>query len=77
MFKAVYKGWNYARLGEAWYAAFWGLLCFIGWERTRLIGCSRSGSLVTIDCRDWCNALMLNPLSPRKHIRLPRLPKRS
>jgi hypothetical protein len=39
-------------------------------KKTRLIGCGGSGSLVTLDCRDWCNALMLNPLSPRKHIRL-------
>jgi hypothetical protein len=29
------------------------------------------------DARDSCNALMLNPLSPLKHIRLPRLPKSS
>jgi hypothetical protein len=42
---------------------------------TRLIGCGRFGSLVTLDCKDWCNTLMLNPFSPRKHIRLPRLPK--
>jgi hypothetical protein len=44
-------------------------------ERTRLISCGRSRSLVALDCRDWCNTLMLNPLSPRKHIRLPQLPK--
>jgi hypothetical protein len=44
-------------------------------KRTKLIGCGRSGSLVTLDCRYWCNTLMLNPLSPRKHIRLPRLLK--
>jgi hypothetical protein len=44
-------------------------------KRTRLIGCGGSRSLVTLDCRDWCNALMLNPLSPQKHIWLPRLPK--
>jgi hypothetical protein len=58
-----------------WYAAFWGLLSCIGWERTRLIGCGGSGSLVALDCKDWCNTLMLNPLSPQKHIRLPRHPK--
>jgi hypothetical protein len=44
-------------------------------KRTRLIGCSGSGSLFALDCNDWCNTLMLNPLSPRKHILLPRLPK--
>jgi hypothetical protein len=44
-------------------------------KRTRLIGCGVFGSLVALDCRDWSNALMLNRLSPRKHIRLPQLPK--
>jgi hypothetical protein len=44
-------------------------------KRTRLIGCGGYGSLVALDCRDWCNALILNPLSPQKHILLPRLPK--
>jgi hypothetical protein len=44
-------------------------------KRTKLIGCGGSGSLVALDCRDWCNTLMLNLLSPRKHICLPRLPK--
>jgi hypothetical protein len=44
-------------------------------KRTKLIGCGGSGSLVALDCRDWCNALMMNPLSPRKHIRFPRLLK--
>jgi hypothetical protein len=44
-------------------------------KRTRLIGCGRSGSLVALDCRDWYNVLMLNPLSPRKRIHLPRLRK--
>jgi hypothetical protein len=44
-------------------------------KRTRLIGCSGLGSLVALDCRDWCNTLMSNPLSPQKHIRLPTLLK--
>jgi hypothetical protein len=44
-------------------------------KRTRLISCGGSRSLVALDYRDWCNALMLNPLSPQKNIRLPRLPK--
>jgi hypothetical protein len=44
-------------------------------KRTRLIGCGGYGSLVALDCRDWCNALMLNPLSPWKRICLPQLPK--
>jgi hypothetical protein len=44
-------------------------------KRTRLIGCGGSGCLVTLDTRDWSSALMLNPLSPREHILLPRLPK--
>jgi hypothetical protein len=44
-------------------------------KRTRLIGCGGFGSLVALDCRDWCNELMLNSLYPRKHVRLPQLPK--
>jgi hypothetical protein len=100
MFKAVWKGWNCARLGEARRFDPWllksefngesGAVTFasvadmrlfevsfpaLPGKRTRLIGCGGSGSLVALDCRDWSNALMLNPLTPRKHIRLPRLPK--
>jgi hypothetical protein len=44
-------------------------------KRTRLISCGGSRSLVALDCRDWCNTLMLNPLSPQKYICLSRLPK--
>jgi hypothetical protein len=58
----------YMRLFEVSFPALAG-------KRTRLIGCGRSGSLGALDCRDCCNALMLNPLSPRKHIRLPQLSK--
>jgi hypothetical protein len=100
MFKAVFKGWNYARSGEACSFDPWILKSeFIGesgavtfasiadvhlfevsipalvGERTRLIGCGGFGSLVALDCRDWCNALMLKLVSLRKHIRLPRIPK--
>ena len=42
---------------------------------TSLIGCGESGRLVALDTKDWSTTLMLNPLSPREHIRLPRLPK--
>jgi hypothetical protein len=100
MFKAVCKGWNYARSGEAhtfdpWilnsefisesravtFASIADMQHFevsfpaLAEKRTTLIGCRGSGSLVALDCIDWCNELMMNSLSPRKHIRLPQLPK--
>ena len=43
-------------------------------KRTSLIGCGESGCLVALDSRD-STTVMLNPLSPREHICLPRLPK--
>jgi hypothetical protein len=96
MFKAVCKGWNCTRSGEAHQFDPWilkseligesGAVTFtsvadmrlfevsfpaLAGKRTKLIGCGGSGSLVALGCRDWCNTLMLNPFSPRKHIRLP------
>jgi hypothetical protein len=47
----------------------------LAWKKTRLIGCGGFGIQVALDCRYWCNTLLLNPLSPQEHIRLPLLPK--
>jgi hypothetical protein len=43
-------------------------LALVG-KRTTLIGCSGSRRLVTLDTKDWSIVFMLNPLSPREHIR--------
>jgi hypothetical protein len=44
-------------------------------KRTRLIGCGGSRCLVALDNTNWSTTLMLNPLTSREHILLPRLLK--